>query len=63
MLLSADLCADPRSEVREALRWARALVTAGKASPNEIAISAASPTAWDDAFLVLSREAGLPVHF
>jgi len=63
LLLSADLCADPRSEVREALRWARALVTAGKASPNEIAISAASPTAWDDAFLVLSREAGLPVHF
>ena len=62
-LLSADLCADPRSEVREALRWARALVTAGKASPDEIAISAASPAAWDDAFLVLSREAGLPVHF
>jgi hypothetical protein len=62
-LLSADLCADPRSEVREALRWARALVADGKASPDEIAISAASPAAWDDAFLVLSREAGLPVHF
>lgn len=63
LLLSADLCADPRSEVREALRWARALVTSGKAFPDEIAISAASPAAWDDAFLVLSREAGLPVHF
>lgn len=63
LLDSADLCADPRSEVREALRWARALVTGGKASPDEIAISATSPTAWDDAFLVLSREAGLPVHF
>ena len=32
-LHSADLCADPRNEVREALRWARALVTDGKASP------------------------------
>jgi hypothetical protein len=62
-VFSADLCADPRSEVREALRWARALVTAGKASPHEIAISAASPAAWDDAFLVLSREAELPMHF
>jgi hypothetical protein len=62
-LASADLCADPRSEVREALRWARALVTGGIASPHEIVISAASPGVWDDAFLVLSREAGLPVHF
>ncbi|MFK4485002.1 PD-(D/E)XK nuclease family protein [Bradyrhizobium sp. USDA 336] len=63
LLGSADLCADPRNEVREALRWARGLVAGGKASPHEIAISAASPAAWDDAFLVLSREAGLPVHF
>lgn len=63
LLGSADLCADPRNEVRQALRWARALVAGGKVSPHEIAISAASPAAWDDAFLVLSREAGLPVHF
>jgi hypothetical protein len=63
LLGSADLCADPRNEVREALRWARALVAGGKAAPHEIAISAASPAAWDDAFLVLSREARMPVHF
>ncbi|MCK1531449.1 PD-(D/E)XK nuclease family protein [Bradyrhizobium sp. 182] len=63
LLDSADLCADPRNEVRESLRWARALVADGKAAPHEIAISAASPAAWDDAFLVLSREAGMPVHF
>lgn len=62
-LLSVDLCADPRSEVREALRWARMLVTTERVPPDQIAISSASPTAWDDAFLVLSREAGLPVHF
>lgn len=63
LLGSADLCADPRNEVRESLRWARALVADGKAAPHEVAISAASPSAWDDAFLVLSREAGTPVHF
>ncbi|MBR1041186.1 PD-(D/E)XK nuclease family protein [Bradyrhizobium viridifuturi] len=62
-LVSTDLCADPRSEVREALRWARMLVTTEKVPPDKIVISAASPAAWDDAFLVLSREAGLPVHF
>ena len=62
-LSSADVCADPRSEVREALRWARARMAEDGIDPNEIAIAAASPTAWDDAFLVLSREAGLPVHF
>jgi len=59
----ADVCADPRSEAREALRWARALIAQGIAAPHEIAIVAASPAAWDDAFLVLSREAALPLHF
>jgi PD-(D/E)XK nuclease superfamily protein len=63
LLGSADLCADPRNEVRESLRWVRALLAGGKAAPHEVAISAASPAAWDDAFLVLSREAGMPVHF
>jgi hypothetical protein len=62
-LSSADLCADPRNEVRQALRWARALVTDKRAAPDEIAITAASPAVWDDAFLVFSREARLPVHF
>lgn len=62
LLASADVCADPRSEVREALRWARARIADGVA-PMRSAITAASPTAWDDTFLVLAREAGLPLHF
>ncbi|MCA1494451.1 PD-(D/E)XK nuclease family protein [Ensifer sp. NBAIM29] len=63
LLAAADICADPRSEVREALRWARARIAEDGIPPNEIAITAASPTAWDDTFLVLAREAGLPLHF
>ncbi|MBY5747361.1 PD-(D/E)XK nuclease family protein [Rhizobium leguminosarum] len=63
LLAAADVCADPRSEVREALRWARALIAENGISPSEIAITATSPTTWDDTFLVLAREAGLPLHF
>lgn len=63
LFTSADLCADPRSEVREALRWARARVADDGIAPHEIAITAASPSAWDDTFLVLAREAELPLHF
>lgn len=62
-LAAADVCADPRSEVREALRWARALIAEDGISPSEIAITATSPNTWDDTFLVLAREAGLPLHF
>ena len=63
LLVAADVCADPRSEVREALRWARARIAEDGVAPEEIAITAASPTTWDDTFLVLAREAGLPLHF
>jgi hypothetical protein len=63
LLAAADVCADPRTEVREALRWARARVAEDGIPPNEIAITAASPATWDDTFLVLAREAGLPLHF
>jgi hypothetical protein len=63
LLVAADVCADPRSEVREALRWARARIAEDGIPPEEIAITAASPTTWDDTFLVLAREAGLPLHF
>ncbi|WP_027053667.1 PD-(D/E)XK nuclease family protein [Mesorhizobium erdmanii] len=63
LLAAADVCADPRSEVREALRWARARIAEDGIPPEEIAITAASPTTWDDTFLVLAREAGLPLHF
>ncbi|MFD1940649.1 PD-(D/E)XK nuclease family protein [Paradevosia shaoguanensis] len=62
-LATADLCADPQSEVREALRWARARIAEDGIPPHEIAIAAASPTTWDDTFLVLAREAELPLHF
>lgn len=63
LLVAADVCADPRSEVREALRWARARIAEDGNPPEEIAITAASPTTWDDTFLVLAREARLPLHF
>lgn len=63
LLIAADVCADPRSEVREALRWARAQIAEGGMPPEELAITAASPTTWDDTFLVLAREARLPLHF
>ncbi|CAN7728754.1 PD-(D/E)XK nuclease family protein [Mesorhizobium sp. LjRoot246] len=63
LLVAADVCADPRSEVREALRWARARIAEYGIPPTEIAITAASPTIWDDTFLVLAREARLPLHF
>ncbi|MER9609977.1 PD-(D/E)XK nuclease family protein [Mesorhizobium sp. M0312] len=62
-LASADLCADPRSEAREALRWARSRIADAGVAPEDIAIATASPWAWDDTFLVLAREAGLPLHF
>lgn len=56
------LCANPRAEAVEALRWLRALLAAGVA-PREIAITAAGPEAWDDHMLALSRDARLPLHF
>jgi hypothetical protein len=59
----ADVCADPRAEAVEALRWARELLSRGSIAASDIALTAASPGPWDDHLLVLSREAGLPVHF
>lgn len=56
-------CAHPQAEAIEALRWARELMAAGKASPSEIAIVAASPEAWDDSLLGLAAAASLPLHF
>ena len=61
--MSGDLCADPHGEVVEALRWARSLLSEGRVQAADVAIAAASPTAWDEHMLVLSREASLPVHF
>lgn len=59
---SAVICADPQAEVVEALRWARRLMAGGVAAAR-IGIAATSPETWDEAMLVLSREAGMPLHF
>jgi hypothetical protein len=56
-------CAGPQAEVIEALRWARELIASGRARPEEIAITAAATSEWDDHFLGLSANADLPVHF
>jgi hypothetical protein len=61
--LTGEVSADPRAEVVEALRWARALLSRGDMPASDIALTAAVPGPWDDHFLVLAAEAGLPVHF
>jgi len=59
----ADVCADPRAEAVEALRWARELLSRGTVAACDIALTAAAPGPWDDHLLALSKEAGLPLHF
>ncbi|MEX2534274.1 MAG: hypothetical protein WD273_01625 [Trueperaceae bacterium] len=61
--VALDLCADPLHEVVEAFRWARRLLASGEAKPGEIAIAAASPEPYQDAFVALADEANLPLHF
>ena len=56
-------CATPHHEAIEALRWARSLIAAGTARPEEIAIAAASPAELDDHVMALARDANLPIHF
>lgn len=56
-------CAHTQAEAIEALRWVRELLASGRARPEEIALCAASPTAWDDTFLGLASAADLPLHF
>lgn len=58
-----DICADPRAEAVEALRWARELLSRGGIAACDIALTAASPGAWDDHLLALAKDAGLPMHF
>jgi hypothetical protein len=55
-------CATPRHEVLEALRWARSLIAAGTARPEEIAIATASPADHDDHVMAFARDANLPIH-
>jgi PD-(D/E)XK nuclease superfamily len=61
--LICDVCADPRAEVVEALRWARALLSGGVTQASDIAITSADLSAWDDHMLVLAADAELPIHF
>jgi hypothetical protein len=61
--VSAEVSADPKSEVVEALRWVRQLLASGQAKAEEIAIAATSTPDWDDHFLAYVRNAGLPLHF
>jgi hypothetical protein len=56
------LCANPRAEAIEALRWLRTLLAAG-IEPREIGLCAATPEPWDDHFLALAHDAGLPLYF
>lgn len=58
-----EAAADNRTEVIEALRWARELLSAGDVMASDIAISCASLGEYDEHMLVLRREASLPVHF
>jgi hypothetical protein len=60
---SAEVSADPKSEVIEALRWVRELLSSGRAKAEEIAIAATSTQDWDDHFLAYAGNARLPVHF
>ncbi len=57
------LCAAPRAEVVEALRWLRELVSSGRARPEDVAICATTTADWDNDMLVLATDAGLPLHF
>jgi hypothetical protein len=59
----AQSCADQRSEVVEALRWARQILSSGDVPACTIAIAAATPHPYDEAMLVLRRDSGLPIHF
>lgn len=61
--ISAEACADPKSEVVEALRWARKLLATGVVTACDVAIAATSTQDWDDHFLAYAESADLPVHF
>jgi hypothetical protein len=60
---SSVVCATPKHEVIEALRWARELIVSGRAKPHEIAIVASATEDWDEDFRVLVGDSQLPLHF
>ncbi len=59
---SSVVCATPKHEVIEALRWARQLIVSGRARPQEIAIVASGTEDWDEDFRVLVADSQLPLH-
>ena len=59
----AHSCADPRSEVVEALRWAREHLSSGEVSAAEVAVCSTTPHLYDEYMLVLRQDSGLPIHF
>ena len=61
--LEAVSCANPKHEALEALRWARELLSTGRVSPGEIAITAATVDEWDDHIRALVNDSHLPIHF
>lgn len=61
--LVAESSADPRAEVVEALRWARARLTDGTLKAGQLALAAVSTDEFDEHMLALSRSAQLRVHF
>jgi hypothetical protein len=59
---SSVVCATPKHEVIESLRWARELIVSGRAKPHEIAIVASATEDWDEDCRVLVADSQLPVH-
>lgn len=56
-------CADGAHEGLEALRWAKDLISTGRAKPEEIAICAAAPQAFDAEIAAIADSCALPIHF
>jgi hypothetical protein len=56
-------CADGSHEVLEAIRWARDLIATGRGKPEEVAICAAAPQAFDAQMAAFADNAALPIHF
>jgi PD-(D/E)XK nuclease superfamily len=59
---SSVVCATPKHEVIESLRWARELIVSGRAKPHEVAIVASATEDWDEDFRVLVADSQLPLH-
>src|SRR6185437_7012936 len=52
--LKGEVCADPRAEVVEAMRWVRELLSRGDVKASDVALATAAPATWDDHVLVLA---------